>query len=140
MFAGDAIPGPDAAPGASPHLREAELAAVYDRAPSVMCLFDEHLRIVRANRAAAEFAGLSKEDLIHMPARTFFCCPCAERPSEANPPDGRDGECEFHRAVTETLRTGKAWQRVRVKKSCCTRSGSTSASSCCPPSGSRWME
>ena len=41
---------------------EAELAAVYDRAPNVMCLFDEQLRIVRANRAAADFTGLSKNN------------------------------------------------------------------------------
>src|SRR5581483_1989376 len=33
---------------------EAELAAVYDRAPSAMCLFDERLNIVRANQAAAD--------------------------------------------------------------------------------------
>jgi PAS domain S-box-containing protein len=96
---------------------EAELAAVYDRAPSVMCLFDEQLRIVRANRAAAEFTGRSKEELISVRMGKFLkCAACALDGSECGTTD-RCTHCELRKAVTGTFNTGKGWHRVRVKKS-----------------------
>jgi PAS domain S-box-containing protein len=95
---------------------EVELAAVYDRAPSVLCLFDEQLRIIRANRAAFEFARRDKPTLQPMSAGEFFHCPCAAQ--SAGRPFARSvcQDCELCRAVSETFRTGKGWQRVRVKK------------------------
>jgi PAS domain S-box-containing protein len=96
---------------------EAELAAVYDRAPSMMCLFDEQLRIVRANRAAAEFTGRSKEELISVRMGKFLKCPaCALDGAECGTTD-RCTHCELRRAVNDAFSTGKGWHRVRVKKS-----------------------
>jgi PAS domain S-box-containing protein len=96
---------------------EAELAAVYDRAPSVMCLFDEQLRIVRANRAAADFTGRTKEELISLPIGKFLKCPaCALDGAECGTTD-RCTHCELRKAVTDTFNTGKGWHRRRVKKS-----------------------
>ena len=96
---------------------EAELAAVYDRAPSVMCLFDEQLRIVRANRAAAEFTGRTKEELFLKRIGQFLKCPsCALDGNECGTAD-HCTHCELRKAVTDTFSTGKSWHRVRVKKS-----------------------
>ena len=57
---------------------------VYDRVPSVLCLFDEQLQIVRANLAATEFAGRISAEA--MPARMrigefFHCQTCAKKAS-----------------------------------------------------------
>ncbi len=96
---------------------EAELAAVYDRAPNVMCLLDEQLRIVRANRAAAEFAGRSRDELISIRLGKLLKCPaCASSGSECGTTD-RCTHCDLRRAVTETFNTGRGWHRVRIKKS-----------------------
>jgi PAS domain S-box-containing protein len=43
---------------------EAELSAIYQNAPVMMCLLDENRRIQSANRAAAAFAGRSEESLV----------------------------------------------------------------------------
>ncbi len=86
---------------------EAELAAVYDRAPNVMCLFDDDFCIVRANRAAAELAGCRKEDLAGLQVEDFLSGP------ETDPRP----RSELRRAVNETFITGKGWQRVRLNQS-----------------------
>lgn len=98
------------------HRGEAELAAVYERAPSVMCLFDEHLQIVRANRAALEFAQMKAAGRGPMSPGRFFHCPCSKLPVRRGFMDKVCQECELCRAVALTFRTGRGTQRVRVKK------------------------
>jgi PAS domain-containing protein len=51
---------------------EAELSTVYDRVPSVLCLFDEDLQIVRANHAAIEFASHCRTKKQTVAARGIF--------------------------------------------------------------------
>lgn len=95
---------------------EAELAVVYDRAPSIMCLFDEQLRIVRANRAAAEFTGRPPAELLTLRAGKFLECPnCAEADVECGT-SPNCSNCSLRRAVTETFTSARNWQRVRVEK------------------------
>jgi len=95
---------------------EAELAAVYDHAPNILCLFDDQLRIVRANRAAAEFTGLTKEQLISTRLNKFLRCPtCANEGVECGGSD-RCANCELRRAITDALSGGKRWHRARVKQ------------------------
>jgi two-component system cell cycle sensor histidine kinase/response regulator CckA len=95
---------------------EAELAAVYDRAPNVMCLFDEHLRIVRVNRAAAEFASCRKEQLSGLSVGEFLrCTHCEQRGADCGVANNCGG-CDLRRAVAETFTSGKGWQRVRVNQ------------------------
>jgi two-component system cell cycle sensor histidine kinase/response regulator CckA len=93
---------------------EAELAAVYDRAPNVMCLFDDNFLILRANRAAAELANCKKEELTGLSVGEFLRCPsCVIEGENCNKPK-TCGQCELHRALNETFISGKSWQRVRV--------------------------
>src|ERR1051325_6786296 len=95
---------------------EAELAAVYDRAPRGMCLFDEQLRIVRANRAGMEFASREPTQFVPTTAGEFFHCPCAATSVGRPLSQSTCQDCELCRAASQTLVTGQGWRRVRVKK------------------------
>lgn len=87
---------------------EAELAAVYDRAPSVMCLFDDRLDIVRANRAAAEFAGCSQAELTS--GRIF-------RALLHQKIGNGDSTQNLRGILVDTLVSGKSRHRLRLEQS-----------------------
>jgi len=96
---------------------EAELAAVYDHAPNILCLFDEQLRLVRANRAAAEFLGVSKEQLASLRIGKFLKChDCSVKGVECGGAN-RCSKCDLQRSVAEAFSSGKGSQRIRVKQS-----------------------
>jgi two-component system, cell cycle sensor histidine kinase and response regulator CckA len=96
---------------------EAELSAVYDRAPSLMCLLDEKLQIVRANRAALEFAPPVENNDSPLRVGAFLGCESVSQKSEAKCVAAKLCIfCELRRAAQETLKTGKGWHRVRVAK------------------------
>ncbi|HXT10705.1 MAG TPA: PAS domain S-box protein [Candidatus Angelobacter sp.] len=102
---------------------EAELAAVYDRVPSILCLFDEQLRIVRANRAALQFTGLDKEALIGLRIGRFLKCPdCAQKGIECGTSEGCK-HCDLRRAITDVFGGGKAWHRARVRQMLARKNG-----------------
>ena len=88
------------------HRGEVELAAVYDRAPNVMCLFDERLNIVRANRAAAELAGCRQAELSS--DRLFN----ALHHQKILDGDGQD----LRGILAETLVSGKSRHRIRMEQ------------------------
>jgi PAS domain S-box-containing protein len=95
---------------------EAELSSVYDRVPSVLCLFDEQLKIIRANLAATEFAGHSGVGSRPEPLGEFFQCGTL-----ANSPGmcGKESHClgcELRRVLLETLTTGKSQRQIRMAK------------------------
>ncbi len=87
---------------------EAELAAVYDRAPSATCLFDERLDIVRANRAAAEFAGCRQSELN---SDRFFRVLRDEKIG-----DGESPAQTLRAILAETLVSGKSRHRMRIER------------------------
>ncbi len=86
---------------------ETELAAVYDRAPSAMCLFDERLDIVRANRAAAELAGCRQTELNR---ERFF-----RALQDYNQGDENSGQ-DLRAILAETLVSGKSRHRIRIER------------------------
>ena len=93
---------------------EAELATVYDRVPSMLCLFDEQLQIVRANHAASEFASHRKNTANHLRLGEFFHC------NSKNNCDCDKNEsclgCNLRRVLIETLTTGKCLRQVKMTK------------------------
>jgi len=94
---------------------EAELSAVYDRVPSMLCLFDEHLQIIRANLAAKEFAGRDGAGLAPLRVGKFFHCRAvAENSDECGQPAECLG-CDLRRVLTETLKTGKSQRQDDAK-------------------------
>ena len=93
---------------------EAELSTVYDRVPSVLCLFDEQLQIVRANLAATEFAGYAGSTARTQLLGEFFHIPA---PSPAGGSCGPEGDClgcDLRSVLLGTLATGKSQRQVRM--------------------------
>lgn len=86
---------------------DAELAAVYDHAPSPMCLFDARLDIVRANRASAEFAGCRQEELT---SERFFQSLYDYKFVGENP----RGQ-SLRAILADTLVSGKSRHRIRIE-------------------------
>jgi PAS domain S-box-containing protein len=93
---------------------EAELATVYDRVPSVLCLFDEHLQIVRANHAASEFSSHRQTNGQHLRLGEFFHCN-PKTNSECGSHTACLG-CNLRRVLIETLTTGKSLRQVKMTK------------------------
>jgi PAS domain S-box-containing protein len=95
---------------------EAELSTVYDRVPSVLCLFDEQLQIVRANLAATEFAGRTEKNSAPLRIGDFFSCQViAQNAGVCGQPTDCLG-CDLRRVLLETLTTGKSLRQVRMTK------------------------
>ena len=93
---------------------EAELSSVYDRVPSVLCLFDEQLQIVRANRSATEFAGYPSGHSKPAHLGEFFHCQ-SEEGHAANCGKKTDcSGCDLRHVLLETLTTGKSQRQVRM--------------------------
>ena len=90
------------------HRGEAELAAVYDRAPSAMCLFDPRLKIVRANRAAAEFVGCSQAELNSEQLFQAF--------KHQKISDEKSTSQNLKGVLADTLVTGKSRHRIRIER------------------------
>ena len=90
------------------HRGEVELAAVYDRAPSAMCLFDERLDIVRANRAAAEFVGCDQAELT---SDRFFRALKNQKIIDDNP-----AIQNMRGVLADTLVSGKGRHRIRMEQ------------------------
>src|SRR5262249_10157356 len=76
--------------------------------PSAMCLFDERLDIVRANRAAAEFVGCDQAELT---SDRFFRALHNQKILDDNP------QIQNMRGVlADTLVTGKGRHRIRMEQ------------------------
>src|ERR1035438_1338828 len=88
---------------------EAELSTVYDRVPSVLCLFDEQLQIVRANLAATEFAGRigTGTDSCLQIIREMFQCKPVEKNANGCGQHEVCQDCDLPRVLLETLTTGR---------------------------------
>jgi len=95
---------------------EAELSTVYDRVPSVLCLFDEQLQIVRANLAATEFAGCSGANARQIHVGEFFHCQTIAKNGGLCGQETHCLSCDLRRVLLETLTTGKSQRQVRMTK------------------------
>jgi len=95
---------------------EAELSTVYDRVPSVLCLFDEQLQIVRANLAATEFANRTSASASPLRIGEFFHCKSvAEKEGTCGKQSTCLG-CNLRQVLMETLSTGKSLRQVKMTK------------------------
>ncbi|MGA2243502.1 MAG: PAS domain S-box protein [Verrucomicrobiota bacterium] len=95
---------------------EAELSSVYDRVPSVLCLFDEQLHIVRANLAASEFAGQPGANIQPLQLGEFFNCQSVAINGGTCGTDADCLGCELRRILLETLTTGKSRRQIKMNK------------------------
>jgi len=95
---------------------EAELSTVYDRVPSMLCLLDEQLHIVRANLAATEFAGRAGANGGFPPVAEFFHCESVAQNTGLCGPETNCLGCSLRRVLLESLTTGKSQRQVRMTK------------------------
>ena len=94
---------------------ESELSTVYERVPSVLCLFDEQLQVVRANLAAIEFAGQRNEKWRPLSLCDFFTCMAADKRGNC-PPQSACLSCTLREVLAETLSTGRSLRQVKLSK------------------------
>jgi PAS domain S-box-containing protein len=93
---------------------EAELSAVYDRVPSILCLFDEEMQIVRVNQAAYDLAGRSPKSATPLQIGDFFK---SLNGAKADGAKGADGSsCNLTQLLKETLVTGKSVRRASLTR------------------------
>ncbi len=91
---------------------QAQLAAIYDGAPLMICLVNEHNEIEQMNRTMQEFANLSLPATGKIPAGDLFSCLNAR----TSPQGCGHGEfcpaCPLRLAITQTFQTGQSCQQV----------------------------
>ena len=94
---------------------EAELEAIYDHAPILLCLLDQQQRIRRVNRAAAEFASRPEEELIGRHGGELLGCLYALSPAEGCGKGPNCETCPLRTAVSDTLQRGATHRRLLAK-------------------------
>ena len=90
----------------------AELKAIYEHAPVLMCTLDAKRQVLYANRAFTEFTGISESELIKGRACGIFGCINA-----ADDPQGcgfgkNCQECSLRWAIQDTFMTGSSHQNI----------------------------
>jgi len=94
---------------------EAELAAVYEHAPIMMCLLDEDRRVRRLNRAGCELVGQPPDQVLGRRGGDILGCIHA-----ADSPEGcgfgpECPQCALRLTVLDTLENGRSHHRVLAK-------------------------
>ncbi len=86
--------------------QRAELQAIYDHAPVMMCVLDRDRQVLYANRAFTEFTGVSENELTTGRACGVFGCINAQADPRGCGFGPACERCELRRALEDTLRTG----------------------------------
>jgi PAS domain S-box-containing protein len=101
---------------------EAELAAIYDSAPIMMCLVNEQGEIERMNRAMADFSQVSLSgvripeplaDRVTSPGELIGCFNAFSSPQGCGQGLECD-QCAIRLAVSETFKTGAPFRQVEA--------------------------
>lgn len=95
--------------------QRAELQAIYDHAPVMMCVLDADRRVLFANRAFTEFTGVSESDLRQGRAcGVFGCINAKDDPRGCGFGPACQG-CDLRRALDVTLRTGVGHRNIEYR-------------------------
>ena len=103
-------------------MREAEISAILDSAPMLMLLVDQDRRVVKSNRAAADFAGRGVADMIGL--RAGEALRCLNSLSDGGCGSGPVCNlCLIRNTVIDTLETGQShsqveWRLPFVREEC----------------------
>lgn len=102
---------------------QAELRAIYDHSPHMLCVLDGRRRLLYMNRSMAEFIGKSEDELRDQKACGIIGCVNAlEDPRGCG--YGRDCEsCSLRQALNETLETGRSHRNVERQMTIAGRDG-----------------
>jgi two-component system, NarL family, sensor histidine kinase UhpB len=103
--------------------RRAELKALHEHAPILMCALDEHRRVICANRAFCGFAKMPEKELIEGRVCGVFGCTNALDDPRGCGFGSKCHQCALLMAIEDTLKTGRphnnieynaAWKRKNV--------------------------
>jgi PAS domain S-box-containing protein len=92
--------------------KRAELKAIYDHAPIMMCVVDRDRRIVFANRAFAEFTGVPEAELVAGHACGIFGCVNAPLDPRGCGFADNCAVCSLRIALEDTWATGRSHHDV----------------------------
>lgn len=84
----------------------AELKAIFDNSPVMMCLLDSQRQVLNANRAFRQFAGLSEEEVLGARACGALGCVNAGADPRGCGFGAECPDCALLNALEDTLRTG----------------------------------
>ncbi len=84
----------------------AQLKAVYNNAPVMMCLIDTDRKILFANKAIKKFGGISKVDLVGGSACGVFGCVNANDDPKGCGHGTNCRDCTLSQAIDDTFKTG----------------------------------
>lgn len=92
--------------------REAELSAICDHVPIMICMLDAQLRVLYANRALTEFTGKSADELRHRTACGIVGCINAMDHPLGCGHGLRCEQCSLRLAVRDSQQTGQSHRGV----------------------------
>lgn len=94
--------------------REAELSAIYEHAPIIMCLLDRDLRVLRLNRVGREFIGHAATDLSGVrPGDVLGCLGALDDPNGCGHGPSC-AQCPLRNSLADTLATGRSHIGVKA--------------------------
>ena len=92
----------------------AELPAILEKIPLIMMLVDRERRIRIANTAAADYAGLPKEQIVGWPAGVAVGCVYALDGEQSCGAGPECETCEVGRAIVDTFDKGRCAERLEA--------------------------
>jgi PAS domain S-box-containing protein len=93
---------------------ELELLAIHEHTPVIQCLIDKDTRILRANRAMADFAGRPQQDLIGVMSGEALGCTHALGDLRGCGFGPHCATCAFRQSVNNVLETGMPVRRLEI--------------------------
>ncbi len=93
----------------------AELEAIYEHTPALLCVLDEDRRVLYANRAFTDFTGVSESELKAGRACGVFGCVNATSDPRGCGYGRRCQDCSLYQALEDTLRTGISHRDIEYR-------------------------
>jgi PAS domain S-box-containing protein len=94
---------------------EAELMAIYNNIPIIMCLLDEDRRVVHLNQAAVRFAGRPESELLGLRGGEMLSCIHASDDPRGCGFGPDCLQCQLRVAVQDSIQTGKTHSGIEAK-------------------------
>ncbi|MDX9771739.1 MAG: PAS domain S-box protein, partial [Tenuifilaceae bacterium] len=92
--------------------KTAELEAIYNNSPLMMCILDEHQNVVYANNYLVEFFGKPYDEIINGRACGVFGCINASEHKLGCGYGSKCPSCDLNNAIAQTIKTGESLRDV----------------------------
>jgi len=106
---------------------QAELKAIYDASPVMLCVVDARRKVLFANPAFTDFTGIPENELVGGSACGVFGCINALEDPRGCGFGANCSDCSLLAAIQDTLRTGKGHQNIEYSTTIARESGNRDA-------------